>query len=242
MVSWTISTITAGGSAFILVPAVTYTVGASFVAPVSTITGLLGDPVRMAVFWKDIDWAIVRWYLPAAVIGAVLGGWAFAHTKIEELQLLIALFLISTLWQYRLGKRERGFKMPLWGFLPLALVVSFLSALIGATGPIQNPFYLNYGAIKERMIGTKAVNSFVLQCTKLSTYTALGAMHSNAIFYGIAAGLGSMAASWIGKKWLERISDVRFRQLVVLFVAASGVAMLWQQRGTIAHLFRLIGG
>ena len=58
-------------------------------------------------------------------------------------------------------------KMKLKWFFPLGLIVSFLSGLIGATGPIHNPFMINYGITKEYLIGTKAVNSLSMQITKL---------------------------------------------------------------------------
>src|SRR5207302_8172884 len=128
--------------------------------------------------------------------GGLLGAWVFAHTKAEWLQIIVALFLLSAPLQYRFGERERSFHVLLWWFLPAGLTVAFLSGLIGGMGPVLNPLYLNYGTVKEEMIGTKSVNSFVMHLTKLGTYAALGAFRSEYLLYGVTVGTTAVAANW----------------------------------------------
>jgi len=43
---------------------------------------------------------------------------------------LAGLFLISTVVQFRFGKRERSFNMRRWAFLPVGFVVSLVSGII----------------------------------------------------------------------------------------------------------------
>ena len=43
---------------------------------------------------------VVRWYLPGAAAGAILGGWIFTLLSAQWVQTCVALFLISTVWQY----------------------------------------------------------------------------------------------------------------------------------------------
>ena len=105
------------------------------------------------VSWAISTAAIVRWFLAGAVPGGLLGAWTFAHAKAEWLQIVVALFLLSAPLQYRFGERERSFEVRLWWFLPAGLVVAFLSGLIGGMGPVLNPLYLNYGTVKEEMVG-----------------------------------------------------------------------------------------
>jgi uncharacterized membrane protein YfcA len=65
-------------------------------------------------------------------------------------------------------------KMKLAWFIPLGFFVEIFSSLIGATGPVLNPFYLNYGLEKEKMIATKTINSFLIDLVQISSYTILG--------------------------------------------------------------------
>lgn len=82
---------------------------------------------------------------PFALIGTWLGTWSLSKIHTKAISLLVAMFLISTPFQYNFGKKEKSFEMKLQWFAPLGFIASYLSALIGATGPIENPFYFNYG-------------------------------------------------------------------------------------------------
>jgi hypothetical protein len=229
-VAWLISTLAGGGGALLMVPILSVLLGAQAVAPVVTLGTMIGGPSRIYLFWEEINWQIVRWYLPGAIIGAFFGAYVFSTLEVEWLRIVIGLFLISTIFQYRFGSEARSFKVRLWYFFPVGLFVSFLSGIVGGAGPVLNPFYLNYGALKGEMIGTKSASSFVMHLTKVSTYAAFGALTWRYVGYGLALGIAATAASWVGKRTLARMKDRRFRQAVIVVMVVSGLLMLWEQR------------
>ncbi len=220
------STVAGGGGAMILVPFVDFVLGSRSVAPVVQLGNFLGRPTRIFLFWKHIDWRITKAYLPAAVVGAWIGSWLFVRMNPVFIQLGIAIFLISTLWQFKWGKSKQSFPMKLSYFTPLGFLVAIISTLIGATGPILNPFYLNYGVQKETLIATKAVNSFLLAIAQLSFYTFFGSLYGNMWLYGLAIGVGASLGNYLGKMVLDKISDQIFRTILVLFMALSGIIIL----------------
>jgi uncharacterized membrane protein YfcA len=226
LVAFTFSTLAGGGGALILVPIVDSLVGTRAVSPVVHLGNFIGRPTRILLFRKHIDWKVVRYYLPSAILGALLGAWIFSEVDLTYLQIIIAGFLISTLWQFRLGKKKRSFTMPIRGFVPLGFAVAIISTIVGATGPVLNPFYLNYGISKEKLIATKAVNSFFLAIIQLSSFTFFGALHGKMWGYGLAIGAGATIGNFIGKRWLKGISDQLFRQILIAFMAVSGLVML----------------
>lgn len=228
-VAWAISSLAAGGGSMLLVAATSALLGGHAVAPVVTLASLMAGPARMAFFWKHIDWRLVAWYAPGAVVGAVVGGWIFARLSSELLQVAIGLFLVSTAWQFRWGERPRSFPMRLQWFPAVSFASGLTSAIVGASGVLTNPFYLNYGMLKERMIATRAVNSLVIQLAKIATYTSLGVMNADLALHGAAAGAGAVIAVWATRPWLRRLSSRRFRQLAVAAMVASGLLILWQR-------------
>jgi uncharacterized membrane protein YfcA len=229
LVAYVISTLSGGGGSLLLVPVINFFLGVKETAPILNLGNLVGEPVRIVLFWNNIEWQVVKFYLPSAIAGAVFGAWIFSNIKLEWLQIIIALFLISTLFQYRFGNKERSFKMTLTWFLPLGFFVEFFSSLIGATGPILNPFYLNYGLQKEKLIATKTINSFFIGLIQITTYSALGSLKGNLWFYGIILGIGASVGNWVGKTFLKKITNALFKKIVIAVMVISGITMIVRQ-------------
>jgi len=228
--TWTISTLSAGGGSVLMVAAGSAILGAHAIAPVVTVTSMIASPTRIALFWKHIDWRVVRWYVPGAIAGAVLGAWAFTRLSAQLVQLCLALFLISTGWQYHMGRRARSFRMRLPWFVPVSFASGLTSAVVGASGLLANPFYLNYGMVKERMVATRAVNSTFIQVTKIGAYASFGSLDWDLARHGLAAGAGAVLGIMACRPWLHRIPVARFRQLAVLAMLVTGLLVLWRLR------------
>lgn len=229
LISYVISTLSGGGGALLLVPVITFLLGGKATAPVINLGNLIGEPVRIFMFWKNIQWKVVRYYVPFAIAGTLLSAWIFHRIKVEWLQLVIGSFLVSTIFQYRFGKKERSFKMKMTWFMPLGFAVAFFSTLIGAVGPVLNPFYLNYGIEKEEMIATKTLNSFLVGLVQVSSYSALGSLKGELWGYGIVLGIGASFGNWIGKLFLSKMSSLLFRKLVIAVMVISGLMLIIDQ-------------
>lgn len=225
-VGYTISTIGGGGGALILLPFSHFFFGVNNAAPVLNFGNFIGRPARLLLFWKYIEWRIVLYYAPAAIAGAFVGAYIFASMKLEWLQIFVALFLISTAWQFQFGKKRQSFPMKDIYFIPLGVVISFLSTLMGATGPVLNPFYMNAGIDKEHMIATKGANAFFMGIVQIGSYAFFGNLYGALWGYGLAFGLGASVGNLIGKKVLRRMTIQHFRKIVIFIMVLSGIIML----------------
>ncbi len=234
--SFAVSTVAAGGGSMLLVAGVAFLLGGQSVAPVVTLASLIAGPARMAFWWRHIDWQLVRWYVPGATAGAMLGGWAFSRISATWIEVVLAVFLLSTLWQFRLGNRERSFTMRLPWFVPVSFVSGLISAVVGASGLLVNPFYLNYGLMKESMLATRAANSIAIQVVKLASYAMFGMLSWVVVRHGLAAGAGAVTAIWLTNNWLRLLSRARFRLFAVLVMAIGGLLILWRHRGLLAEV------
>ncbi len=231
MATYIISAIAGGGGALLLIPAVNALFGAKTVAPILNLGSLIGRPSRLIIFWKHIRWDIVRWYAPSTIAGVLLAGRLFTKVDASWFQVLIGLFLVSTVFQYRLGKKERTFVMKKKYWLPLGFGVATVSTIVGGLGPVLNPFYLNAGILKEEMIATKTANSFFMGLIQIGTYSFLGALHGDLWVFGIILGLGATAGNLIGKKLLSSMTAQTFRKYVLAVMVISGLYMISSKIG-----------
>lgn len=227
--AFVLSTIAGGGGALVLVPVLNGLIGVGNTAPVLNLGTFIGRPSRLIILWKYINWKVCLYYAPAAVTGAWLGAWLFSSFKIEWLQIIVGLFLISTIWQYKFGKKEKSFEVKLWYFIPLGLSVSILGTIIGALGPVLNPFYLNSGLDKEQLIATKTANSFLMGLSQIGSYTFFGLLYDQFWIYGIVLGLGATTGNIIGKKFLSHITSSTFRKFVIALMVISGILLIYGQ-------------
>jgi uncharacterized protein len=228
--AWLLSMVAGGGSPLILIPLVNAMLGAEAIAPVITIGMLISSIQRTLFFRQEIDLQVSLWHVPGAVVGAVLGAYALNQLHLDWLQVGVGIALLLMVLYECLGRDRLPIQLQAWQFLPLGYCNAFLSALIGSTGPLLNPFYLNYGLVKEALIATKSANVFVIHGVKTISYSVLGNLNFHYFWYGLVIGLAAIPANWIGKAALDRMSGVQFRKVVFIFLAISGVLMLWDQR------------
>lgn len=227
IVAFILSTISGGGGGLVLVPVLNWLIGVSQIAPVLNLGSFLGRPARIIIFWKHIQWRVCLYYAPAAIVGAVLGSWLFSSFRIEWLQVIVGLFLISTVWQFKFGKKEKSFNVKLWYFVPIGLLVSVLGTVIGALGPVLNPFYLNYGLEKEKLIATKTANSFLMGISQISSYAFFGLLHNELWVYGLALGLGATIGNIVGKRFLSKMKSTTFRKWLIGLMVVSGSMLIY---------------
>ena len=235
-----LSVLSGGGASLLLMPLVGLVAGAKAIAPSMTLGIAISSSSRVFYFWRDIDWKLFRWLAPGTVIGAVLGARLFAELDAGWIQLLIALYLLTTVVQFNQKPKAGRFRIKTWHFAPIGLVIAFLSGLIGGVGPLMNSAYLSYGASKETLIGTRSTNAVLLHLVKIGSYVAFGVFTREALEIGLMLGAASVLGNYLGKRLLSRISEVIFRKVVVGTMVFSGALMLWDKRAMIADYLEVL--
>ncbi|WP_019671954.1 sulfite exporter TauE/SafE family protein [Psychrobacter lutiphocae] len=226
VMAFVISTISGGGGALLLIPAVSWLTGAPSAPPIINLGTFLSRPSRMLLFWHDIDWRLSKYYVPSAIAGAWLSGLLFSRLNASWIQLVVGIFLVSTLFQYKFGKVDKTFYMPKLGFAPLGFLVAFISTLVGGLGPVLNPFYMNSGLKKEDLIATKTANSFFVGIAQIGSYTFFGVLTTQLWVYGLALGIGAIVGNIIGKRFLAGMSIHQFRIALLVLMSVSGMLMI----------------
>ncbi len=230
IIGWFVSMLAGGGSSLILMPIVGIFFGVQAIPPIITIGGIFGNADRVYAYRNKINWSILKWELPAAVVGAILGSFTLTQLDLEWLTIIVAGFLILSSTSFFFKKDENTFTVKTWYFLPDGFIYAFLSALIGSMGPLLAPFYINYGLEKEELLATQATSRFLIHLIKIVAYGLFGTLTSSYIAYGVLIGLAAFPGNRLGGLALARISEKLFQQLVFSFVMLTGLLLFWQHR------------
>jgi uncharacterized protein len=230
VVGWFVSTLAGGGSSFLLMPILGLFLGTLAIAPIVSTGAIIGNAERAFVYRQKINWKVIRWELPGAMVGGSIGAFMLTQVRVEWLSFLVGLFLLLSGINLIFKNENQSFDVPAWYFLPAGFIYSFLSGIIGSMGPLLVPLYLNYGLEKEELLGTQAMNRMVVHIVKVITYSVFGTLTWPYFGYGMLIGIAAFPGNWLGNLVLEKISPQLFRQLVISFVIFSGIFMLWEQR------------
>ena len=213
-----------------LIPLISFLFGLEAVAPVLTIGLLIGHLQRIFLFGDEVDWHSTNWFMPGAIAGAILGAYLLTLIHLDGLQFVLGLLLILMALYFWVGPKTVALDIRTWHFLPVAFVNAIGSSLVGSTGPITNPMYLSYGLSKEGFLATKSLHTSVLHLVKILAYLLLGRYQPDYFLYGVVIGVASFPGNWLGRMLLARMSKATFTQAVFVFMAVSGLWMLWEQR------------
>ena len=85
---------------------------------------------------------------------------------------------------------------------------------------------LNYGISKESIVGTKAINSLIMQLTKLVSYGFFGVLTIEIASYGTALGFGAVFGVILARDHLKKISVYQFRKYTLMIMLICGVILL----------------
>jgi uncharacterized membrane protein YfcA len=207
------------GGGMTLIAILTFFMPAAVAIPVHGVVQLGSNAGRAIIRRKDILWQYAVWFALGGIPGAILGGQVAVWMPDKLFTLLIAVFLIYSVWGPKPKSTNRDSKA-LFGFGAFA---GFMSMVVGVSGPIVAGM-LKFIEDRRNFVGTHALLMTFQNLAKIAVFIALGFA-----FYDYAALLVAMVASgfvgsYLGSKLLDKLPEKLFRQ--AFKVAMSIIAVL----------------
>ena len=226
---WWVSTLAAGGGAILFLPIARLAIEPKDVPVVIAVASAVSSVQRTWLYRRDVELRVFLANLPGLVVGSAVGVWLLSDISPEALSILVGGFLVVFAISRLLGAHRQLLpETRTWHFTLASLGTAMLSAVVGASGPTMNPFYLRARILKQAMIGTKAVSSLVMQLIKGTAFTAVGLLTTETAIAGALVGGGALVGNWIGKHTLARISGPGFERTVHAMLLVSGASILWR--------------
>ena len=225
LVGSTLGGVVGFGAGVLLLPVAGSVLGLRAAVPVLTVTMLIGNLSRIWLSRGEIDGAVVRRYLAAAIPASALGALVFAGARIEWLSWVIAAFLILALPLRRILERY-DLRPGLRHFPVLGGIFGFLSSIVVTTGPIVTPFFLAYGLRRGAFIGTESVCALGMHVTRAAVFARYALLTWETVAVGLVLGTTMFAGAWAGRRMVDRLSERAFTRAVEALLVLMGLKLL----------------
>ena len=191
---------------------------------------LFSNSSRAVIQRRSVDLGILARFavplLPFGIAGLLLA----QNLPGEAVRLVIGLFVLAATWTPRvllLGMHPESLH-PRRRFYGLGAVIGFLNVTIGATGPLQGPFFLNLDLTRQGVVGNFAACQTLGHLVKIVLFAAAGFAFAEYVLPLAGLAVSVVAGSWVGSQILERVNERVFTWLyrVVLTLVAVRLVLV----------------
>lgn len=180
---------------------------------------------------------VLRFVLPLVPMG-FLGLAVAQRLPARALEAAIGVFVVLATWRpawLLLGTHPEQ-THPTRRFLWLGVTLGFLNTIVGATGPLLAPFFLNLGLARQAVVGTMAACQSLGHLAKIGVFGAAGFAFREHLAVLVLLSAAAVVGTWIGTRFLDRLDDRRFE------LVYKAVLTLIAVRLVVGEGFGLLGG
>ncbi len=213
----------AGGGLLLLVLMALWLPPAALI-PVHGIIQLGSNGGRVLLTWRSIDWRLIAAFAPGVIAGALLAAWLLVELPVWLWQFTIAAFVLYLCWGPRLPNLALG--VP--GTFVAAMLTSFASMFVGATGPLVAAFVKQVHRDRFVTVATFAAAMTLQHAPKALVFGVAGFVFRDWLGFMAAMIAAGLAGTWIGVHLLRHISDHRFAVTLNIVLTLLALRLLWQ--------------
>lgn len=193
---------------------------------------IVQDVVGVWAFRHTVDWRLLGWMLPGAVLGIALGyGFAASvspRAVMAAVGAISVLFGTYRLWAARRQSPRAAAQWPEWIGSLFGIASGFTSQIAHAGQPPFQLWVLPRNLPRERLVGTTAIFFAAVNWIKVPTYFALGQFTVANLVTSAALLPLALISTVAGVGLVRRVSPGRFFTAIYALMIAVGVALVWE--------------
>lgn len=220
-----LGTIGGFGSSLFFIPIAGYFLDFHSVLGITGLFHVSSNLFKMALFRKGIDKKLILYLGVPAVVFVIIGAYFSNKIKSEYLELGLAIFLIVTSIVFLIFK-TLSLKPSIKNSVIGGVLSGGVAGLLGTGGAIRGITLSSFSLTPAVFIATSAVIDLGVDASRSVVYVMNGYVHKHDLylipFLVGAAFLGTL----IGKKILTKVSDERFKSIVLILVLITGLSTI----------------
>ena len=203
---------------------VTVPQAAAVLMPVLLVMDLLG----IAVFRKDFDKALLKFLIPFALVGTVIGALLFKLLDAKVVAGLVGAFTLLFLAQRLLfPPKPDSPPPPRWMGALLSITTGFTSFIAHAGGPPISAYVIPLRLSPVKFTATLAFLFFVINLSKWIPYAWLGLLDMRNMSTSLVLLPLAPLGVWVGVRIARRVSQELFYRMLYGGMFLTGCKLLW---------------
>ncbi len=200
--------------------------------PLHSFTQLSANGLRVALFFRMVNWKVVGAYALLMVPFTWLAAKLFHLVDPNWLKILVGSLILLSVMPFKFKPKHEP---KLLTFVTLGALSGFLGIFVGAVGPMVTPFFSRLKLPRDGILSTKSAGQMMLQLTKILAFSKAADVdfislktYVIPLFFGalIGVGLSLPISSRIPDDKLDKAVDIMLI-LIALKVIIEGVKALF---------------
>ena len=208
-----------------------YAVSPSVASSLVVICSVAAQVQTMPTIWRAIEAKRVLPFILPGLIGVPVGTALLAYLDPRPLKIGIGGLLLVFSIQMLLSKNRRGNP---WGGRSADGVIGFgggvLGGLVGLSGPLPTMWATIRGWTKSESRALFQVYNLTILATALVAHAVAGLLTREVGWAVLVALPGTIIGARIGAHTYTRLSDQRFREILLGLLFVSGCGLIWANR------------
>lgn len=213
------------GSSLFFVPIASYFLDFHSVLGITAMFHVSSNITKIAFFRKGFDKNMVLALGIPAVIFVIIGAYLSQFFDAKYLEIALGIFLISMSLILLIFKKL-VIKPTTTNSIAGGTLSGFVAGLLGTGGAIRGITMAAFNLKMEVFITTSAIIDLGIDSSRSIVYYFNGYVHKHDLYLIPILLIVSIVGTYVGKKILEKISEERFKGIVLILVLITGIMTL----------------
>lgn len=197
----------------------------------------LGDGISLWHYRKKWQWGSVKKLVPGAILGILVGSYLMNKVSPKFFQILLGViavsFVLFHIYRNKIIKSHEGEPKaePMWFSWLIGIISGLTSTFAHGAGPVVAIYLIPKNLPKGVFVGTNALIFSVINWLKVPFFVAIGAINLNSLMWNLGFFWLVPVGVMIGVFLHGRVSEIAFRNVVLVTTALAGLKLFWSGLG-----------